>query len=369
MSKLIRIMAPTDFSGPFPARRLPVKRFDRQALTTRERLILQAVIYNYILTAKPVGSRILSRNFNLHLSPATIRNVMSDLEDKGCLYQPHHSAGRIPTDLGYRYYVDFMMEMEELPRQEQLALEEQITQLDPDLETLLRTTAHLLGNLTSQLGVGLAPRVSEGRLQRIEIMPLGRDKVLFIIALKSGIARTITLELGTTIPEKDLKRVAQALNQRLAGLTLREIRETIADRLQSSREIPMHVARIFVESAHRVFPDPETTDTVVVDGARNILKLPEFSESEQFRSIIELIEDKKMIVHVINKHLTQGVNITIGDEISDEHLSSCSIVTANYQVGDLHGTVGIIGPKRMNYARIISLVNFTAGLINKRLTK
>ncbi len=346
-----------------------LKQMYNEPLNEREKQILQAVIHYYILTANPVGSRALAKFYHLPLSAATVRNVMADLEDKGCLVQPHTSAGRVPTDLGYRFYVDFLMDMERLPTPDRQRIDEQVESMDTDLNSILRATVRLLGDLSHQLGVGLAPRFAEGRLERLDLVPLGGDKVLVVIALKSGIARTITLEIGISLQPKQLDRITRALNQRLAGLTLREIDATIVERLQNVPDLPVHVARVFIEAAHRVFQPTSDADDVVVEGARNILEQPEFSQSDQFQSIIELMEDKQMVVHILNEHLQLQRPITIGEEITGQRISQCSIISANYSVGDLRGTLGIIGPRRMNYSHILALVNYTAQRINERLAR
>ncbi len=338
-----------------------------EPLNKREQQILQTVIHHYILTASPVGSRALTRHYHLNLSAATVRNVMADLEEKGCLTQPHTSSGRVPTDLGYRFYVDFLMALQQLPEQDRRAIDVHISNQSSDIESILHTTVRLLGDLSRQLGVGLAPSFSEGRLERLDLVPLGGDKVLVVIALKTGIARTITLEISLAQREEQLNRITRVLNQRLAGLTLREIETTIGERLQGVRELPVHVARVFIEAAHKVFHPASTAGEVVIDGARNIIDQPEFSDSDQFRSIIELIEDKQMVVHILKEHLQQERPITIGNEIMEQRISQCSIISANYSVGDLHGTLGIIGPRRMDYGRILALVDYTARRINENL--
>lgn len=338
-------------------------------LTERERLILQTVIQSFLLTASPVGSRTISRLGYMGLSPATIRNVMADLEEKGCLTHPHKSAGRVPTDLGYRLYVNSMMEMEDLPERERALLDEQMSALDPDVSDLLRTTTHVLGDLTHQLAVALKPKIIHGHLERIELMPLGQDNVLVVLAVKSGLVRTITLEIGSRLPADDLKRIARLLTQRLGGLTLGEIQQSVQERLAGARELPVHMARIFVESADRLFSEDASESTVLVNGASHMMDQPEFLDSTSFRSIIELVEDKQMIVHIVNQHLQSGSPITIGEEMSSGQLANCAIVTANYSVGDLHGTVGVIGPKRMDYGRMLAIVNYSAKLINERLKR
>ncbi|MBC8477967.1 hypothetical protein H8D51_00320 [bacterium] len=259
------------------------------------------------------------------------------------------------------------MAMEKLPAPDRQRIDEHVSSMNSDVESILRTTVHLLGDLSQQLGIGLAPRFREGRLERLDLVPLGGEKILVVIALKSGIARTITLEIGVRLQDKQLDRITRLLNQRLGGLTLQEIDATIGQRLQNARDLPVHIARVFIEAAHKVFQPASSDGDVVIDGARNILDQPEFAQTDHFRSIIELMEDKQMVVHILNEHLQLDQPITIGKEITEQRISQCSIISANYSVGELHGTIGIIGPRRMNYSRILALVDYTARRINECL--
>ena len=202
-----------------------------QKLTDREQSILHHVVYNYIQTAVPVGSRYISKHLEKNLSAASIRNVMADLEETGFLSHPHTSAGRVPTDLGYRFYIDYLMEMQQLGDDEKLRIHEQLKQTN-DAEEMLRETSKLLGKISHQLSVVTSPHLSSGIFEKIELIPITGSKLLVVISIRTGIVRTIMLEVGAEVPRDHLDQVGRIINERLVGLTLREIRDSFVDRVQ-----------------------------------------------------------------------------------------------------------------------------------------
>ncbi|MBI3788564.1 MAG: heat-inducible transcription repressor HrcA, partial [Ignavibacteriales bacterium] len=207
----------------------------KEGLNEREREILRHVVYNYIQTAIPVGSRYISKKFESHLSPATIRNVMADLEESGYLSHPHTSAGRVPTDIGYRYYIDFLMDVEQLSQQDKLEIQNQLGGTT-EPETLLRETSKLLGKISKQLSIVSSPHISSGIFEKLELIPISSSKVLVVISIRSGLVKTLMLEVGTEISRQLLEQVGRILNERLSGLTLLEIRDTFVERIRDLQD-------------------------------------------------------------------------------------------------------------------------------------
>ncbi len=339
-----------------------------EQLSERERDILRHVVHNYIQTAVPVGSRFISKHFESQLSPATIRNVMADLEELGYLSHPHTSAGRMPTDLGYRYYVDYLMEVQSLPDQQKEEIEKQ---LDAALthEILLRETSKLLGKISKQLSVVSSPHIGSAVFERLELIPISSSRLLVVISIRSGLVKTIMLEVGGEIPRHSLESMARLLNERLSGLTLQAIRDTFAERVRDVSDERSGLVRLFIDSVDVLFDDVREHEKLHISGTQNIIEQPEFVDPKNFRSVIELIENDEIIVHVLEMHDESQKDsvITIGSENEEDLMKEYSIVTATYNVDGVMGRVGLIGPKRMNYAKAIPLVEYVAQSIARIL--
>lgn len=332
-------------------------------LNDRERSILHHVVDQYIRTAVPIGSRFISKRFESHLSPATIRNVMADLEELGYLSHPHTSAGRVPTDLGYRYYVDYLMEVERLREIEVREIQQQLDRVNDQAE-LLRVTSKLLSKISRQLSVVSSPHISSGVLEKLELIPLSSTKLLVVLSIRSGIVRTIMLEVGGEIDRRDTENVSGLLNQRLAGLTLQQIRDSFVDRMREVQDDKNGLIRLFIDSVDQLYAD-EKSEKLHISGTQNIIEQPEFVDPKNFRGVIELIENEDIIVHLLEKREQTGANltITIGSENPEQAARDYGVVTTIYDVDGVSGSVGIIGPRRMNYAKLVPLVEHVAKTI------
>ena len=339
-------------------------------LSEREKTILRYVIHQYILTANPVGSRNISKKYDVGFSPATIRNVMADLEESGLLGHPHTSAGRVPTDFGYRFYVDSLMGIPTLTTTEKRAAESAINSSSQETNDLIKATSTILSDITHQLACITYPQMSNSVLEKIQIVKLSTSKILVIVTVVSGLVKTITLELRANYGQSDLANIQRILNQRLSGLKFSEIRETIVDRFKSIYSTQFNpIIRVFLDSAEKIFTDSADNKSIVT-GAKNILTQPEFEELDQFQGIIELVEDRDIIVHVMKESMSddlKDVNIKIGSENMEERFIKYSLVTKEYSVGEAVGSVGIIGPKRMEYSKVIATVEYVAELLTKNL--
>lgn len=342
-------------------------------LSEREKSILRYVIHQFILTANPVGSRNLSKKYDVGYSPATVRNVMSDLEDSGFLGHPHTSAGRVPTDLGYRFYVNSLMETPQLSKDEVNFIDSHFEQVNTDTDDILKITSGILSSLTSQLAYVSYPKLGNAILERIQLVAVSSSRLLVVISIKSGMIRTITLEVEAGLDKKNLTTIQRLLNERLSGLTFDAIKKTISERVSSISDKDLKpVIRVFLDSVGDIFNDVKTGEDSIITGAKNLLNQPEFSDHKSISSIIELIEDKDIIIHVMDENIENNkgkVSITIGSESNQEKLNDYSVVVKEYNVGQVLGSIGIIGPKRMTYSHEIASVVQMAEILSKVFSK
>jgi heat-inducible transcriptional repressor len=345
-----------------------------EPLTDREHLILEAVIRSYVDTAEPAGSRTVARRFKLGLSPASVRNTMSDLEEKGYLYHPHTSAGRVPTDRAYRFYVDALLSQPRPDPAAERSLRQKLEAASERsaVEQLLRHAAQVLGLLTQELGIAVAPRLDEAVLERLELVAISDRKILLVLALRAGGVRTIFVDLPGSMPQSTLAAVAEILNERLGGLVLREIRSTLRDRLRDSAPLgdrgASELLNIFLESADDWLTSPDPLQSLHLGNASVLADQPEFHDGERLRGLIELTERRDLLNTVLGERIgSEGLKITIGTEHSDPALTQFTVVTSEYRVRNLRGVVGVIGPTRMPYERVIALVETTSTLVSEFL--
>jgi heat-inducible transcriptional repressor len=343
---------------------------DEEKLNEREKTILRSVVHQFILTATPVGSRNITKKYDIGFSPATVRNVMADLEECGYINHPHTSAGRIPTDKGYRYYVDSLMGIEKLPTKDRGLIDESLNVDVDETDNLIKITSKLLSSITKQLACVTYPNLESGILDKIQIVSLTSSRILIVITIKSGLVKTITMELSTEIKDSQRVSVQTLLNERLAGLTLAEIRSSFKERFKDVGNDQRPIIRLFVDSVDKLFKDDVKSDRLIVTGAKNIINQPEFENPENFQSIVELIEDKDVIVHIMENSSVAGkdeVFVSIGSEHEQKKLKEYSFVSKEYQIGETFGTLGIIGPKRMAYSKIVAIVDYLAKVLSDYL--
>jgi len=340
------------------------------SLTDRESVILRLVVRNFIDTAGTVGSRKLAKKFSLGLSAATVRNTLSDLEELGFLKHLHKSAGRMPTELGYRAFVNELMDTPELSPPEHRLLKARLDQLMGDADTLFRETSRLLGQMSNLLGVVLSPKISSGVLERLEVVQLSQSNIMIVISVRSHLVKTIIYETSLNIQRKDLERIVSILNERLAGLRLEEIRQNYAARTKDIDDDPTGIVELIFNESASVFGDSHE-GRLTHSGTVGLLAQPEFQGTNEIRQLIDMIEDEGFVVQLFEQSpgsqldSNSWVSVGIGSEIQDESVSPYSIVTAKYRVGDNSGTVGLLGPIRMNYGRAISLVESMASILNR----
>jgi heat-inducible transcriptional repressor len=335
-------------------------------LTERARTVLRYVIHDFIETATPVGSRYVSKRHEdvLGLSSASIRNIMSDLEYLGYINHPHTSAGRVPTDQGYRFYLDTLMQLESVSETDRNTIRLNLDKAE-EAEELLRESSRLLGRISRQLCVVTSPDLSSGTFEKIELVQVSGKRVMAILSIKSGLVRTIMLEVASEIPREKLEEMSRLLNERLSGLTLQQVRDSFAERIRDVQTEDSGLIRLFIDSVDKLFV-PTRSERIHIAGAEMVVEQPEFVNPEDFKSVIELINNEEIIVHVLEKNEAKPpqVRVTIGEENAEEKLRPYSIITASYTAGDVTGAIGVIGPRRMQYAKMIPLVDEVARAIS-----
>jgi heat-inducible transcriptional repressor len=336
-------------------------------LSHRERTVLRYVVHDFIETATPIGSRYVSKRHEdvLGLSSASIRNVMSDLEEKGYINHPHTSAGRIPTDLGYRMYCNSLMKLEKLTDEQRESIRKNLDVIE-DSEVLLKETSRLLGKISHQLSIVTPPQLSSGTFERLELIHISGNRIMVIMSIKSGLVRTIMMEAATEMHREKLEDLSRYLNERLSGLTLQQIRDNFGEIVKDAQDEETGLISLFIDSVDKLFPTSRS-DMIHISGTESIIEQPEFLNPRDFRSVIELINNEEIIVHVLEKNEARPkeTRVTIGEEHGDEKLRNYSMVVSSYSIGDITGSVGVIGPTRMAYARLIPLVDYVARTISE----
>jgi heat-inducible transcriptional repressor len=336
----------------------------QEQLSERELRVLEAVVQTYIETAEPAGSQTIARRFGLGVSPATIRNTMSDLEDKGFLFHPHTSAGRIPTDRAYRVYVNEIMRLAPPTDEARQTLRSELAASRNAVEEIVRRAAQVLGVLTQELGVAVAPALDELILERLELVPVSSERLLLVFNLRSGVLRTIFVEVPARISAAAVQEVARILNERLAGLSLSRIRETIGERLRdAARPDQAELLNIFVAEREEIFDLSDQAGSVVLGSAQMLADQPEFASNARMRELLRLTEGHDLLKQALASRRRLGLSITIGSENPDTRLSDFTLVTSSYQAGQLKGVIGVMGPTRMPYDKIIGLVEHTSRMV------
>lgn len=336
-------------------------------LTERARILLKTLVERYIADGQPVASRTLSQYAALDLSTASIRNVMADLESMGLVSSPHTSAGRIPTVQGYRLFVDSLMTVQPLNN---LEIDQLAAQLHPDdPQRVVSHASQLLSQLTQFAGVVMIPRRRNAAFQQIEFMRLAEKRVLLIIVTTDGEVqnRVLTTDRNYTSPE--LAQAAQLLNQHYAGTTLAHVRQRMQAELQSLHQDINGLMNLALNASDDALNQPH--EGLVLSGERNLLHVAGFSSNmERMRRLFDLFEQKTSLIQLLDlSQQAEGVQIFIGTESEVVPLDECSVVTAPYQVnGEIVGTLGVVGPTRMAYERIVPIVDITAKLLSNALS-
>jgi heat-inducible transcriptional repressor len=334
-------------------------------LDRRKTSILGTVVYEYIATGEPVGSATLTQKYNLGISPATVRAELASLDEEGYLDQPHTSAGRIPSDRGYRYYVDRLMLPESLTPEERDRIRAEVRRASHQLDSVVDHASHVLSNLTRSIAFAITPRLSSQTFRHIELIRVGSHATHVVLVTNLGLAAQATVETAADVDADQLLRAANALNQHLSGKPLAAI--SIEDLRSSALESPLPddlldaIAGILAEHT-----DTDNERRLFTGGAHNLLDQQEFRDLRKLRAILDLLEEQQTLYQLLHSSLqSHGTTVSIGHELPTADMSECSVVTVPYKVANKNaGAVGILGPRRMQYARLIALINCMAESLN-----
>ena len=340
---------------------------DTPILNERAQMLLKALVERYITDGQPVGSRALSRVSGLDLSPASIRNVMADLEEMGFIASPHTSAGRMPTPRGYRFFVDTLLKIKPLDHVEIHQLEGQLH--NENRQKLVSSASHLLSDLTRFAGLVMTPRRA-AMFRHIEFVSLSDRRILLIIVSPEGDVQNRIFTIDRSYTQSELIEAANILNQHYAGCSFEEIRHRIHDELKQLRENMSELMSAAVEIGSQALQ--EGSDEVVISGERNLLQIDDLSGNmASLRKLFDLFDQKASLLQLLDiSSKANGVQIFIGGESGLVPLDECSVITAPYEVdGQVVGTLGVIGPTRMAYERVIPIVDITAKLLSSALSQ
>jgi heat-inducible transcriptional repressor len=342
-----------------------------EQLNERAALLLKKLVYSYIADGQPVGSKKLADDADLKISSATIRNVMSGLEKKGLIVSPHTSAGRIPTEQGYRLFVDSMLEVEPLSKSLLTRLQQE---LDPDQNTdsLISQASQIVSELTHMAGIITVPKASHATLRHIEFLPLSDQRVLAIMVINEREVQNRVLHMQRSYSTTELLEASNFLNQNFCGKDIYEVRETLLRSMRQTREHIDAIMQTAIEVADATFSETrKSRDDYLVQGEANLVRYGENFDRGQLTQLLEVFDHKREMLGLLDRCIqADGVKVFIGNEAGFKGLGDCSVITAPYSSkGEPLGVLGVIGPARINYNKVIPVVDVTAKLLGAALTK
>jgi heat-inducible transcriptional repressor len=343
-----------------------MRQIDPRIQEERKQKILQAVIHHFIKTAKPVGSHILNEEYGFDLSPATIRNLMAELEEDGYLTHPHTSAGRVPTDKGYRTYVDSLIELQRLAIEEEDRIRNEYNGRIKELEELLVQTSRILSGMSQYTGFVLTPKLENNNLKHLELIPFSEDKILVILVTHTGMVKHHLIE--ARVPRSKLQMLSSILNEKLKGMTLLEARQKVMEKIEELQAETDEILSLARTLGRNIF---EIEEELYLEGTSKILSLPEFQDYEPMRCLLRLNDDRDLLMNLLGEDLnSRGVQVHIGSESPCSELQHLSVVSTVYRDGDKPlGVLGIIGPKRMEYEKMMALVDAVSKIVNKMMSR
>jgi heat-inducible transcriptional repressor len=337
-------------------------------LTDRQLLILQVIIDDFIASAQPVGSRSLSKKPEISFSSATIRNEMADLEESGYLEKTHSSSGRIPSEKGYRFYVDHLLLPQQLRKEDVLTLNSVFAEKIYELENLVQKSAKILSELTNYTTIVLGPAVKENKLKRIQIVPLNAQTAIAIIVTDTGHVENKMFHLPESTDANEIEKLVNILNERLAGVSLEKLHNKIYKEVAFLLKRHLSHYDLFLNSIYDAVKI-DTHEKLFFGGKTNMLSQPEFHDVNKIRDLLNMIEREDGI-HDLIRNNTTDISIKIGTENNISAMDNCSVISASYALGDKQlGSIAILGPTRMEYSRVVSLLNLMAHDLTKVLTK
>ncbi len=339
-------------------------------LSERKKYILRAVVINYTNTAEPVGSRTVARSYKMGLSSATIRNEMADLEDMGYLIQPHTSAGRIPSQKGYRYYVDNLMDLNDLSDDEELALCSSLsTEKMREIEQIIFNSARVLSSATNQTSLIMGPQFKKSAFRQMRILPLDENRGLVVLITDTGFIKNKVIDMKQQLSQAELQQVVSYLNQKLYGLTIDQVTTSLINELKRDlfrRLEILEQAFILLEESLK----EEKQIRVFLGGTTNILNQPEFKDVDKIRRMLNLFEQEPLLFKILEESSSEDdIVIRIGGENEFIDIKECTLITGTYKIHDKSiGTLGVLGPTRMDYGRVISVMRRLVNHLNQSLS-
>lgn len=335
----------------------------------RKRKILRAIVQDYIATAEPIGSRTIARKFDLGVSPATIRNEMADLEELGFIEQPYTSAGRIPSDAGYRYFVDCLMDPQVVNDEEREIIERESTKRIHEIQEVVSHTSKLLSELTNLTSMVLGPHKAKSAFGKMHFLPYQPGQVIMVIVKENGVVENHIVDVGENITAEDLQQVAGVFNQKMRGYSLDHVKRSILHEIYSELSRQRNLIDNTLDLLRTILDDNEDADRVYLGGTLNMLNQPEFKDLSKVKTLFKVFEDNEPLKKLLHPY-QEGLNVTIGGENTLKELQGCSVISANYKVnGVTIGAVGVLGPTRMDYAKAIAIVDFMTRSLTEVLTR
>ncbi|QQE77348.1 heat-inducible transcriptional repressor HrcA [Alicyclobacillus sp. SO9] len=333
-------------------------------LSERQKLILSAIVQDYVLSAEPIGSRALSKHHQIHFSAATIRNEMADLEELGYLDQPHTSAGRIPSQKGYRFYVDNLLAQDTLNIVNVGALRELFRQRIDEIERLLQQTATVLSQLTQYTSIVLGPKMSEETIRELQLIPLASGKAVAILVTNTGNVLNKHVRIPPDMDMDDVVQIMNLLNDKISDTPLSKVRSKMYRELSAELSAVMERYEGALEFLDGFTNIPDQNAKVYVDGTTNILAQPEFRDVEKVRPLLELLERAEAAEQLLPQQT--GIQVRIGKENPFPTLQDCTVISADYTLSGVPvGRIGIVGPTRMDYSRVMQILNYTSGSLSR----
>ena len=335
----------------------------------RKRKILRAIVQDYIATAEPIGSRTIARKFDLGVSSATIRNEMADLEDLGFIEQPYTSAGRIPSDAGYRYFVDCLMDPKVLNDEEKEFIERESTRRIHEIQEVITHTSKLLSELTNLTSLVLGPHKAKSTFGKLHFLPYQPGQVIMVIVKENGAVENHIIEVGENQTAEELQQVAEVFNQKMRGYSLNQVKRSMLHEIYSELSRQRLLIDNTLDMLRAILNDSEGEERICLGGTLNMLNQPEFKDLGKVKTLFKLFEENEPLKKLLHPD-QEGLNVTIGGENSLKEFKDCSVISATYRVNGLTiGAVGVLGPTRMDYAKVIAIVDFMTRSLTDVLTK
>ncbi|HWQ41124.1 MAG TPA: heat-inducible transcriptional repressor HrcA [Desulfosporosinus sp.] len=335
----------------------------------RKRKILRAIVQDYIATAEPIGSRTIARKFDLGVSSATIRNEMADLEDLGLIEQPHTSSGRVPSDAGYRYFVDCLMDPQTISDEQREIIERESTKRIHEIQEVISHTSRLLSELTNLTSLVLGPQKGKSTFGKMHFLPYQPGQVILVIVKENGTVENHIIDIGENLTAEELQQVAGVFNQKMRGYSLGQVKRSLLHEIYNELSRQRRLIDNTLDMLREILDDNEQEDRIYLGGTLNMLNQPEFRDLGKVKALFKVFEENESLKKLLQPY-QEGLNVTIGGENTLKEFKGCSVISATYKVNGLTiGAVGVLGPTRMDYGKAIAIVDFMTRSLTEILTK